>query len=289
MCLSILKETATKLKEDIQKVVSVVMKEIDNLKDLAQDLRGRENATVVVRELEPFVEWCLMKKVLCEDLVSLLEKDMQTHLYFYQVDCWCYDVNKSIHQIFEPPPQDVPQQSYGSLMDVMEDALRRKPGLNPNLLEGHVVITGFLEKTWQESQQKLEKANSKVNQVQHFLRIFEEMIRKEESYIADLELIVKHYLVPASQGDHSVPAIIRSKHKHIFGNIQTLAKFHTEKLLPQLAATRGRTWMLMKAFEASMEEAKEIYFEYCQNRRDYAKIIGTNKAEQSYFGIDKQV
>ena len=34
-----------------------------------------------------------------------------------------------------------------------------------------------------------------------------------------------------------------------------------------------------------MEEAKEIYFEYCQNRRDYAKIIGTNKAEQSYFWV----
>ena len=113
-----------------------------------------------------------MKKVLCEDLVSLLEKDMQTHLYFYQVDCWCYDVNKSIHQIFEPPPQDVPQQSYGSLMDVMEDTLRRKPGLNPNLLEGHVVITGFLEKTWQESQQKLEKVIKIFSAVKCIFKLF---------------------------------------------------------------------------------------------------------------------
>jgi hypothetical protein len=87
--------------------------------------------------------------------------------------------------------------------------------------------------------------------------IMAELLETERSYVKDLELVVKCFLVPMSKGGPDVPGPLRGKESIVFGNVEEILSFHKGIFLKEL-----------EKYETMPEDVGHCFVTWVSNEND---------------------
>lgn len=105
--------------------------------------------------------------------------------------------------------------------------------------------------------------------------IMRELLENEENYVQTLAKGIEDYVGVMSQKD--LPLGLRGQRYHIFGNIESIYRFHSEKFLPKLRENRSSVQGIAETFIQFIEHDRfYCYILFALNRPKSEKICNKN-------------
>lgn len=95
--------------------------------------------------------------------------------------------------------------------------------------------------------------------------ILQELFTTEESYVDDIESILKGYKMRLISSNNSN---VEKKAYIIFGNLDQIYELHSQQLLPSLRECGSNIAMIARIFLQFSQQLTAVYCRYCQNMED---------------------
>lgn len=131
-----------------------------------------------------------------------------------------------------------------------------------------------------------EEKDKEMRMMKQKQRVMEELLSTEEAFVNDLKLVVETYK-PRFISDF-LPDSLRGKETIVFGNIQWIAEFHIETLLPGIISANGDADEIAQVFIDNAEIMTDLYVPYCKNKTPSEELLASHRSYltrvQSLFG-----
>uniref|UniRef100_A0AC35TLP5 CRAL-TRIO domain-containing protein n=1 Tax=Rhabditophanes sp. KR3021 TaxID=114890 RepID=A0AC35TLP5_9BILA len=109
-----------------------------------------------------------------------------------------------------------------------------------------------------------------------------ELLQSERDYVADLLCCVNVYMTGYRNMAKTLPIPISGKEVEIFGNLEELAKFHSEIFLKDLERYEEQPEEVGNSFITWVDKLNELYTQYCINKEQNNHVIGLPECIQFF-------